>query len=102
MRRLIVLAVAGAAVAASSPATFAAAPTPGCLARVGKPCTFTITAIKSPSGVYSTATSWTIKKGTRIVYKGGKGMTTIAFPAGTYVLSVTAAKGVAGAGKVQH
>lgn len=101
MRRLVILAAIGGAVAASVPAAFAAPPLPGCAAvNPGKPsCTFTIAKSSSiPAGVAAT-TTWKIVGGGR-TWTGKAGKTTIVFPAGNYTLTATG-KGFAGAGKIQ-
>jgi hypothetical protein len=101
MRRLVILAAVGGAIAASAPA-FAAAPLPGCAAiNPGRAsCTFSIQASTSiPAGVAAT-TTWKITQGSTVVAHGGAGKTTIVFRKGTYVLTAIG-KGFAGAGKLQ-
>jgi hypothetical protein len=102
MRRLVILAAVGSAIAASAPAFAAGAPLPGCAAvNPGSPsCSFTIQASTSiPSGVAAT-TSWKITQGSKVVAHGGAGKTTVVFKKGAYKLTVLG-KGFAGAGKVQ-
>jgi hypothetical protein len=102
MRRLVILAAVGGAIAASAPAFAAGAPLPGCAAvNPGRAsCTFTIQASTSiPAGVAAT-TTWKITQGSRVIAHGGAGKTTVVFKKGTYVLSAVG-KGFAGAGKLQ-
>jgi hypothetical protein len=104
MRRLVVLAIAGAAVAAAAPASFAAPTLPGCGAYKPGPgsCVFTI--VKSdaiPAGVLA-STTWQVKSSAgKVLYSGKAGTTTIKFKAGKYTLLVTGKNGFAGAGKLQ-
>ena len=106
MRRLVVLAVVGAAVAAGAHLA-SASPTatlPGCAAvnpPAGKAsCTFSIIKTSNLRSGVAATTTWVIKQGSTVKWKGGAGVTTISFPKGTYTLTVTG-KGFAGAGKPQ-